>query len=302
MGRAVRPAGRTWSRILPAAVLAVSCLGSAGCVARALRPENRRVDVGGLRLHVVARGRGAPAVVLDAGLGGTADSWSEVAPAVASFTRVVAYDRAGLGRSDAGPSPRTSGRIVEELKILLERSGVPPPYVLVGHSFGGLNVRLFAARWPEAVAGLVLVDATHEDFPSREVLLRGTIDRRRAESQLLLMRSAIREEYESFEASAEEMRRAGPLPRVPIIVLSAGRFEGTPALRRLWLDFQDDLVGRYVGTEQRIAETSGHNIPANEPETVVAAIRDVVAAVRRERDGVNAGPAPGTARPAPGRP
>jgi pimeloyl-ACP methyl ester carboxylesterase len=121
-------------------------------------PPGRLIDLGSHRLHLLAMGEGSPAVVMDSGLPGSVLSWRWVQPEIAKFTCACSYDRAGLGWSDAGPMPRIAGRIVEELHRLLERAGVPPPYVLVGHSFGGLTVRLFAARYPGEVAGMVLVD------------------------------------------------------------------------------------------------------------------------------------------------
>jgi pimeloyl-ACP methyl ester carboxylesterase len=123
----------------------------------------RLVDVGGHRLHLLCAGAGAPAVVFDAALGASSISWSLVQPEVARVTRACAYDRAGFGWSDAGPKPRTAGRIAAELRELLVRAAVPPPYVLVGHSFGGLVVRVFASRHPRDVAGLVLVDPAHPE-------------------------------------------------------------------------------------------------------------------------------------------
>ncbi len=127
-------------------------------------PSGRLVDVGGFRLHLVTAGpAGPPTVVLDAALAGTAISWCLVQPAVAQFARVCAYDRGGLGWSDAGPMPRTAGRLANELHVLLERAGEPAPYVLVGHSFGGLVLRVFAARWPRETAALVLVDPAHPE-------------------------------------------------------------------------------------------------------------------------------------------
>lgn len=121
-------------------------------------PPGRLVDLGSHRLHLVESGRGGPTVVLEAGLMSTVLSWTELHRALAESFRVVSYDRAGLGWSDLGPMPRTADRIVEELHTLLQREAIPPPYVLVGHSFGGLTMPLFAARFPGEVAGMVLVD------------------------------------------------------------------------------------------------------------------------------------------------
>src|SRR6187402_2695111 len=127
-------------------------------------PPGQLIDVGGHRLHLYATGQG-PVVVFDAALGGSSISWTLVTPHVTPFARVCLYDRAGFGWSDAGPMPRTAGRIADELRVLLDRSGEKPPYVLVGHSFGGLVMRIFAKRYPDVSAGLVLVDpAQPEDW------------------------------------------------------------------------------------------------------------------------------------------
>ncbi|HEY3161452.1 MAG TPA: alpha/beta fold hydrolase [Vicinamibacterales bacterium] len=116
------------------------------------------VNVGSHRLHIRCAGDGGPAVIFDAALGGSSLSWSLVQPAIARITRACSYDRAGFGWSDAGPLPRTAGRIAGELHELLHAAAVPPPYVLVGHSYGGLVMRLFASRHADKVAGLVLIE------------------------------------------------------------------------------------------------------------------------------------------------
>ncbi len=121
------------------------------------------LDVGGHRLHLVCQGQGTPVVIMDAGLGDSWLTWSRTQPEIATRTRACSYDRAGLGYSEPGPYPRDSRQIVEELHTLLTVAHIAPPYLLVGHSFGGYNTRLFAATYPSEVAGLVLVDASHEN-------------------------------------------------------------------------------------------------------------------------------------------
>jgi pimeloyl-ACP methyl ester carboxylesterase len=127
------------------------------------RYPGRLIDVGGYRLHIHSTGKGEPAVVLIAGSGDFAFDWSLVQPAVSQFSRVSSYDRAGLAWSDLGPTPRTMQQEVHELHSLLRKAGVKKPYVLVGHSIGGLIARVYAAAYPDEVAGMVLVDPTTED-------------------------------------------------------------------------------------------------------------------------------------------
>lgn len=126
-------------------------------------PPGQMVDVGGYRLHLYEMGEGTPTVILDAGMGCHCLDWALVQPEIAKFAKVYSYDRAGNGWSEESPHSRTSGNIIDELHTLLVNAGVPSPYILVGHSFGGINLRLFANRYPKDVLGIVLVDAAHED-------------------------------------------------------------------------------------------------------------------------------------------
>lgn len=127
----------------------------------------RSVDIGGRSLNIYCEGQGTPAVILDSGAGAPGYSWMTVQPRVAEFTRVCWYDRAGYGWSDAGPYPRDSRAIAKDLHELLRAASIPPPYVLVGASFGGFNVRVYNGLYPEEVAGVVLVDSAHEDESAR---------------------------------------------------------------------------------------------------------------------------------------
>jgi pimeloyl-ACP methyl ester carboxylesterase len=126
-------------------------------------PIGQLIDIGGYRLHIACQGEGSPTVVMEAAIGETGLLWSLVQPAVAKRTCACVYDRAGYGWSDPSLRPRTAQVMVEELHTLLGTAQVPGPYVLVGHSLGGLVVRLYAARHPQQVAGMVLVDSAHEE-------------------------------------------------------------------------------------------------------------------------------------------
>jgi pimeloyl-ACP methyl ester carboxylesterase len=125
---------------------------------RAYPPPGQLVDVGGYQLHLLCQGEGSPTVVLDALGDGTSVYWTWVQPIVAQQTRVCAYDRAGRGWSEPGPLPRDTAQIAKELHTLLVNGGETGPYVLVGHSFGALVARVFAAAYGDEVAGVVLVD------------------------------------------------------------------------------------------------------------------------------------------------
>jgi pimeloyl-ACP methyl ester carboxylesterase len=121
------------------------------------------VQVGSIRMNLDCSGQGSPTVILESGSGGPSVDWLMVQPEVAKFSRVCSYDRAGYGRSDSGPEPRSSLQIAQELKQLLLAAGEKGPYVLVGHSMGGYDVRVYTGLYPNDVAGMVLVDASHED-------------------------------------------------------------------------------------------------------------------------------------------
>jgi pimeloyl-ACP methyl ester carboxylesterase len=141
-------------------------------------PPGQMVDIGGFRLHALVCGHGTPTVLLEPALGGFAQQYTHIQSAASAFTRVVAYDRAGQGWSDCSPNPRTPVHLAAEVDTLLGKLGLQPPYILVGHSFGGLLTRIYAGFHPDEVAGMVLIDASHVDewdfFPDLDKMVRQT--------------------------------------------------------------------------------------------------------------------------------
>ena len=326
--RVLMPLRRLWVRRLVAgAALTLALLAVAGLAyqaiasaldARRFPPPGKMVDVGGHRLHLYSTGEGSPTVIMEAGIEGCSLTWCKVQPEVAKFTRVCSYDRAGLGWSDAGPMPRTGRQIVGELHALLQNAGIPGPYVLVGHSFGGLVVRLFAGEFPQEVADMVLVDSAHEDqfagpMPEEDkgfiTWLHGHVaaERRwaafgitrlfyvkddpklpadvRAEERALRSRAAFwdarySEEWPTDENVTHEDSqawKAGPLPQVPLVVLTAG---GHPPKM---IELQNELASRSANSLHLTVSDTGHFIQLDQPNAVVDAIRRVVMAARETR-------------------
>jgi pimeloyl-ACP methyl ester carboxylesterase len=246
----------------------------------------RLIDIGSHRLNARIAGRGMPVVVLESHFAGTMQIWRKVWRSVTTFATVVAYDRAGLGGSDPGPLPRTALRVAEDLRRLLNRAPLPPPYILVGHSFGGLFAQAFARKHSDLVAGLVLVDTSHEDGERR---MWPTISAAVRERALQFRRN--NPEHVDIGRSLAQIRRLEPMADVPIVVLHAPIKIGSvvgPRPDDRWTREQEALsqklslelaqrskLGRLV-----IVRRSSHFIQIDRPEVVISAVREVVRAVR----------------------
>ncbi len=245
-------------------------------------------------------GHGTPAVILDAGLGGGALEWT-LQREIAAFSRVCSYDRGGMGYSDGGPMPRTSARLATELAALLTAARIPDPVIVVGASFGGFTARLFATRHPERTAGVLLLDATHEDQHHEDPPLARVIPLAASLGVLRLMGatlgpgpdempSAVRpyaratafrssrfhamaSEATNFPESAAEVKAARRVLSTPLLVLTGGR-----GLKDPWRALQADLTQTSSRGCQVIADQSGHRIVDAQPGLVVSAVRALVAA------------------------
>lgn len=268
--------------------LTVQCVNGQDAKSAAPPQSDKRIDVGGRRLRLDCAGEnkgGSPTVILESGFGSPASVWDKVQPEVAKFTRVCSYDRAGLGASEPVTAPRTVVAVTEELHALLSKAKVPGPYVLVGHSLGGMLVRIYASYYPSEVVGMVLVDSAHEDEADRGVALMP------AEMLKEILRTAKPDDLKVQGGENIDTCSLRPLMNaldwradIPLVVLTQGRpysAEDYPApsmapkYYRLHLELQKELTARSPRGRQVIAERSGHFIHQDQPELVVEAVRKV---------------------------
>jgi pimeloyl-ACP methyl ester carboxylesterase len=312
---------------MPIPVMAQSATPAASSPSAASGDFAGLVDIGGRKIYLECRGEGSPTVVLVAGYLSSARFWTDdlrhpgaprtmVLPAVAEFTRVCAYDRPGTltmnnpdldpdgplltpSRSDPIPQPRTTQDMVDELHALLAAADIPGPYVLVGHSAGGLVTRLYASEYPDEAVGMVLLDSAHEDgwLRFQEAL---TPEQWAVIEALTVTNQELLDAYPEAEriwtapladdattGQVRQARRDAPLPPLPLVVLKRGipsgdPFPGWPSekMEAIQLDLQKDLATLVPNAHFAVATESGHDIHQDQPELVTEAIRQVVEGVR----------------------
>lgn len=228
----------------------------------------------GCKLYAKLMGENSrkPSIIMDAGYGDHSKTWDPVIEELSTLSRVFTYDRAGLGKSERSTSPRTSREMVKELKELLTEANIAPPYILVGHSFGGGNMRMYATEYPDEVCGLVLVDSTPEDY--RERFLPAMPE----DFQEAYHKQFVREgNYDEFMESLQQLKDTRRRLDVPLIVLSAGKKAHYSAeSQALWNDLQRELLEISSRGELVIAENSAHYIQRDEPDVIVDAVRRLI--------------------------
>jgi pimeloyl-ACP methyl ester carboxylesterase len=264
---------------------------------------DERIDIGTHSLHIRCIGEGSPAVVVDTGLGDTSEGWHAMQAQIAQHTRACVYDRAGYGSSEPGPLPRHSAQMADELEQLLEVAGVAAPYVLLGHSLGGLNAQVFAGRHPERLAGLVLLDPpplgfiTGEAYPelyhmaeqqtaqwqqAAQALKRSRDPAERAQARFL---ETLASEHAMFLIEgAQQAVAIESFGDLPLVIVGASRpnpafGEDAEAFQRFWIEQSRELAARSTRGTFVLAPESGHHLHVDAPDVVLEAVRQVVAQV-----------------------
>jgi pimeloyl-ACP methyl ester carboxylesterase len=274
----------------------------------------RFIEIDDTKIHYLCTGRNGPIIILDAGLGADLNWWSLVQNETSKFARVLSFDRPGYGWSDTGKEPRTSGQIISELHNLLRAIELTPPYVLVGHSFGGVNMRLYANTYPEEVIALILVDACHEDqnfeenISSRSVIAKfknylcnSTFSHYNGISRWFmvenlepffssLMSQELRDLIIAKASSVKALRaRDNEMVNLKESLFQIKRSKNTLLNKPLivitaeetnkdpqWQKYQKKLVSLSNKCKQIIAKKSSHMVNVDRPEVIISAIKEVI--------------------------
>jgi len=284
-------------------ILAI-CLIITACLRKSPPPTDQMISIGSHRLQIHLEGKGAPTVVIDAGITDQMDKLRPLQEQIAQVTHVITYNRAGYGQSEPGPLPRHSGREAEELKVLLEKASVPGPYVLVGHSLGALNMQVFASQYPDEVAGMVLLDPPPLSFilgqeykglgvmarqitAEWEAIAASAAESNEAQEKArsAFFRMIASEQREMFGESARLVGAISSFGDTPLVVLAAG--EPNPALgevadeyQRYWIEQSRTLAGKSTNGKFILVEGSSHYIYLDAPELVTESILSVVSEAR----------------------
>jgi pimeloyl-ACP methyl ester carboxylesterase len=257
--------------------------------------DGKRAQLDGYKLFyrdtgatkVWENGKPTPTVVMISGLNDNLSVWTKVQDAIALNTRVISYDRGGVGWSDLGPNPRTGGQLALELHFLLEAIGVEGPYILVGHSFGGLYARLFANAYPTDVYGIVLIDTVHEDRENRQALILDPSSIKTLQTGERLLTEVIGPpgslgEFQNRVNTFQEIRAKRRLQNIPLVFLSRDKDEfsslqrGSTEAYQLEFELDEAQASLVPNGELRIVTGASHVVQKDNPQAVIDAINDVM--------------------------
>lgn len=248
----------------------------------AAAPVNGKVDIGGYGLNVKVEGKGGPTVIFESGLGGGIGVWTNVQPEIAKLTRTFCYDRAGLGESDKSTLERTSANQVKELHTLLEKTKVKGPYIIVAHSIGGFNARLFADNYPEEVAGIIFVDSAHEEmFNLYKLIAPKEYESTRTE---FVNPEGTFNDLLNSAAEVRKVRKNDAIRNIPITVLSAENTDlkvPGPILVG-WAQLQKDISALSDKSKQITVKGAGHMIQDDNPQAIIDEIKEMISKLREK--------------------
>ncbi len=286
------------------AIFFAACMILASCMCESSSSYVQMISIGSHRLQIHLEGKGAPVVVIDAGITDQLDKLRPLQERIARVTHVITYNRAGYGQSEPGPLPRHSGREAQELKTLLEKASVPGTYVLVGHSLGALNIQVFASKYPDDVAGIVLLDPPPLSFilgqEYRELGMmaeqmtaewqaiadsaaKSTDVQEKARSAFFSMIAS--EHREMFGESARLASAVSTFGDMPLVVMAAGKpnpafGEVAEEYQRYWIEQSRALADKSTNGKFVLAEGASHYLYLDVPELVAESILSVIYEVR----------------------
>jgi len=248
------------------------------------KPQDKMVKIKGHTLHMMSIGKGEFTVIFESGFGNDLSHWRKVAPAISQKAKVVVYSRAGYGRSEPVAKPLTLTESTEELTQLIHQAHLKPPFILVGHSYGGHIVRTYAAQNPQSIAGLVFVDPANEQFIKKLKQLDEAKTNSFLEVYKKMVPEKLKAESEILMAIDEKgaLPDFGPLPDVPAAILTSMVQEYPQFIihskegKKIWRELHTRLFNQFSSARHIVTMNSGHNIAIQEPELVVEAINSAI--------------------------
>ncbi|MHA1213255.1 MAG: alpha/beta fold hydrolase [Candidatus Heimdallarchaeota archaeon] len=258
-----------------------------GLVSCNSKSQERILNFEEYQIHIKETGKGKPTVIIEAGLGSGYDAYDTLQTAISPLTKVVSYDRPGLGESSESPNRRTLPNYINELRLLLQKEDIDSPYILVGHSLGGLIMRYYAHKYPNEVAGLVLIDCIPEGWinyimstHSKEEIdeLNKVIN-----PELNNSKGVIKDEWQEFQNNCELIKGVQLSKHIPIRVITAIQYGKDqkalgyhPEDMQIWAQMQANFMANSTNAKQIITDKSGHSVQLTEPELIIDAIKELV--------------------------